>query len=237
MESRCRRSPTCARPPSRRSRRSQVPPLSPDVNVVQAEAVHIVDAESLSMFDIVCTAGTRCGTVCCTTFSCGESTLCSVSHTTKLCTKYLNPTLPLLQLSDVLGAVANVFFTLLGFFIASGLSLLSAIVVLHKSANIALLHDSNVTGIFAFLYSFPFLVNYTIPWAPPWAPICLWYCFLVQIFCTNGPPRMLSISRVVVPLLFLAEGVSYHSFLLDLTGKERTIEWIQVCVKSVGRGT
>ena len=75
--------------------------------------------------------------------------------------------------------------------------------------------------------------------APPWAPICLWYCFLVQIFCTSGKLRhsldkncddemyqaeksvqMIKISRVIVPLMFLAEGVSYHSFLLDLTGGE-----------------
>ena len=31
---------------------------------------------------------------------------------------------------------------------------------------------------------------------------------------------MIRISRVVVPLMFLAEGVSYHSFLLDMTGGE-----------------
>jgi hypothetical protein len=31
---------------------------------------------------------------------------------------------------------------------------------------------------------------------------------------------MISISRVVVPIMFLIEGVSYHSFLLDLTGGE-----------------
>ena len=50
------------------------------------------------------------------------------------------------------------------------------------------------------------------------APVCLWYAFLIQLFCLQGRPSMVSASRRVLPLLFVLEGVSHHSFLLDLNG-------------------
>lgn len=74
---------------------------------------------------------------------------------------------------------------------------------------------------FLFLYTFPLLVQHVIPWAPPWAPICLWYAFLVQFFCSSGPTAMVATFRILLPLLFVIEGISRHSFLLDLNGKFR----------------
>jgi len=169
---------------------------------VQAEEVHIVDAESLSMLMVVGT--------------------------------WLNPTDKLLQLSDVFEQIGALCGALFSVCIAVFLALISVMVTIHKSANNAVVNDPNVCGTFAFLYCFPWLVKYTIPWAPPWAPICLWYCFLVQVFCTSGPPRMVQMSRIIVPLMFLAEGVSYHSFLLDLTGGELlTIAYVLAAVRSV----
>ena len=62
------------------------------------------------------------------------------------------------------------------------------------------------------------MVAYIIPWAPPWAPVCLWYAFLVQIFCTSGSTWTSGTASLVLPLMFLLEGISYHSFLLDING-------------------
>merc|ERR1740115_467466 len=73
---------------------------------------------------------------------------------------------------------------------------------------------------YTFLYIFPHLVGHIIPWAPPWAPVCLWYAFLVQLYCTQGPTTMFMVFQLLLPLMFLVEGVSHHSFLLDLTGSE-----------------
>lgn len=73
---------------------------------------------------------------------------------------------------------------------------------------------------FSFLYAFPYLVHYVIPWAPPWAPVCLWYAFLLQLFCTHGSSPMVGTFRIILPLFFLIEGVSHHSFLLELNGAE-----------------
>ena len=45
--------------------------------------------------------------------------------------------------------------------------------------------------------------------------------------------QMIKISRVIVPLMFLAEGVSYHSFLLDLTGGELlTLAYLLSAIRS-----
>jgi hypothetical protein len=90
---------------------------------------------------------------------------------------------------------------------------------LHRVAFRAVLTHRHVGFCFAFLYAFPFLVQYVFPWAPPWAPVCLWYAFLVQLFCTNGPAAMVATFRIVLPLMFLVEGISHHSFLLDLNGE------------------
>ncbi|KAH7482249.1 uncharacterized protein KRP23_5423 [Phytophthora ramorum] len=91
---------------------------------------------------------------------------------------------------------------------------------IHRVAFRAILTHRHIGFCFAFLYGFPFLVQYVFPWAPPWAPVCLWYAFLVQLFCTNGPTAMVTTFRVILPLVFLVEGISHHSFLLDLNGAE-----------------
>ncbi|GLD91651.1 hypothetical protein PINS_up000184 [Pythium insidiosum] len=91
---------------------------------------------------------------------------------------------------------------------------------LHRVAFRAILTHRHIGFCFAFLYAFPFLVQYVFPWAPPWAPVCLWYAFLVQLFCTNGPTAMVTSFRIILPLVFLVEGISHHSFLLDLNGAE-----------------
>lgn len=90
----------------------------------------------------------------------------------------------------------------------------------HRVAFRAILMHRHIGFCFAFLYGFPFLVQYVFPWAPPWAPVCLWYAFLVQLFCTNGSTAMVTTFRVILPLVFLIEGISHHSFLLDLNGAE-----------------
>lgn len=43
----------------------------------------------------------------------------------------------------------------------------------------------------------------------------------MQVFCTQGSPVLVAIFRVLLPLLFLTEGVSHHSFLMELNGAER----------------
>ncbi|GAB9468148.1 hypothetical protein Gpo141_00005474 [Globisporangium polare] len=91
---------------------------------------------------------------------------------------------------------------------------------IHRVAFRAILTHRHIGFCFAFLYAFPFLVQYVFPWAPPWAPVCLWYAFLVQLFCTNGPTAMVTTFRILLPLVFLVEGISHHSFLLDLNGAE-----------------
>lgn len=45
----------------------------------------------------------------------------------------------------------------------------------------------------------------------------------MQVFCTQGPRFLVGLFRVVLPLLFLTEGVSHHSFLLELSGGERIV--------------
>jgi len=90
----------------------------------------------------------------------------------------------------------------------------------HRVAFRALLSHRHIGFCFAFLYGFPALVHHVFPWAPPWAPVCLWYAFLVQLFCTNGPTAMMTTFRIILPLVFLVEGISHHSFLLDLNGND-----------------
>lgn len=94
---------------------------------------------------------------------------------------------------------------------------------IHRVAFRAILTHRHIGFCFAFLYSFPLLVQYVFPWAPPWAPVCLWYAFLVQLFCTSGPTAMVTTFRVILPLVFLLEGISHHSFLLDLNGTIVTV--------------
>ncbi|KAF0687173.1 Aste57867_21029 [Aphanomyces stellatus] len=104
--------------------------------------------------------------------------------------------------------------------IVVGLQLLTYGLKFHRVAVRGLVFNRNIACCFAFLYAFPLLVQYVIPWAPPWAPVCLWYAFLVQLFCTQGSTAMVATFRILLPLVFLVEGVSHHSFLLDLNGAE-----------------
>uniref|UniRef100_A0AAV1T020 Transmembrane protein n=1 Tax=Peronospora matthiolae TaxID=2874970 RepID=A0AAV1T020_9STRA len=90
----------------------------------------------------------------------------------------------------------------------------------HRVAYRAILAHHHIGFCFAFLYGFPYLVQHVFSWTPPWAPVCLWYAFLVQLFCTNGPTAIVTTFRVIIPLVFLVEGISHHSFLLDLNGAE-----------------
>ncbi|KAG6586771.1 uncharacterized protein IUM83_16721 [Phytophthora cinnamomi] len=68
---------------------------------------------------------------------------------------------------------------------------------IHRVAFRAILTHRHIGFCFAFLYGFPFL-----------------------LFCTNGPTAMVTTFRVILPLVFLVEGISHHSFLLDLNGAE-----------------
>lgn len=101
---------------------------------------------------------------------------------------------------------------------------------IHRVAFRAILTHRHIGFCFAFLYAFPFLVQYVFPWAPPWAPVCLWYAFLVQLFCTNGPTAMVTTFRILLPLVFLVEGISHHSFLLDLNGASKLSFLSKDCV-------
>lgn len=101
---------------------------------------------------------------------------------------------------------------------------------IHRVAFRAILTHRHIGFCFAFLYAFPFLVQYVFPWAPPWAPVCLWYAFLVQLFCTNGPTAMVTTFRILLPLVFLVEGISHHSFLLDLNGTNAIYRVYLVCM-------
>ncbi|ETV73725.1 hypothetical protein, variant 1 [Aphanomyces astaci] len=110
--------------------------------------------------------------------------------------------------------------TLLSLAFHCGFHVLSFGLKFHRFVVRGLIFNRNIASCFAFLYLFPLLVQYVIPWAPPWAPVCLWYAFLVQLFCTQGSTAMVATFRILLPLVFLVEGVSHHSFLLDLNGAE-----------------
>ncbi|RHY93796.1 hypothetical protein DYB35_000611 [Aphanomyces astaci] len=110
--------------------------------------------------------------------------------------------------------------TLLSLAFHFGFHVLSFGLKFHRFVVRGLIFNRNIASCFAFLYLFPLLVQYVIPWAPPWAPVCLWYAFLVQLFCTQGSTAMVATFRILLPLVFLVEGVSHHSFLLDLNGAE-----------------
>uniref|UniRef100_M4BC89 Transmembrane protein n=1 Tax=Hyaloperonospora arabidopsidis (strain Emoy2) TaxID=559515 RepID=M4BC89_HYAAE len=96
----------------------------------------------------------------------------------------------------------------------------SRFIHIHRVTYRAILAHNHIGFCFTFLYGFPYLVQHVFSWAPPWAPVCLWYAFLVQLFCTNGPTAIVTTFRVIIPLVFLVEGISHHSFLLDLNGAE-----------------
>lgn len=121
---------------------------------------------------------------------------------------------------------------IVGFLVAGTFAALLLVGQLHRYALRELMRDFQVTLCFAFPYSFRFTMVVAMEWAPHWAPVCLWYAFLVQVFCTSqrhqkGCPHankrpiwLLLVSRVLLPLFFIAEGVSGRSYLLDLSGSE-----------------
>jgi hypothetical protein len=134
----------------------------------------------------------------------------------------------------------------LGVLLGLGWTCLCVVLRLHRHAASVLSSDHQLAFCFAFLYLFPSLVRHMVYWAPPWAAPCLWYAFLMQVLCTHSPsvgagtgatltngsgatssgsgtPWLVSLSRVVLPLLFLTEGVSHHTLLLQLNGVERLV--------------
>ncbi|TDH68871.1 hypothetical protein CCR75_004178 [Bremia lactucae] len=96
----------------------------------------------------------------------------------------------------------------------------SGLIRIHRVAFHATMTHRHIGICFAIVYGYPLLIQYVFSWAPPWVPVCLWYAFLVQLFCTNGPTAMVTASRVLLPLVFLIKGLAHHSFLLDLNGSE-----------------
>jgi hypothetical protein len=127
---------------------------------------------------------------------------------------------PLLVLSTMLSHLTSLFMVVVSLILVFSLSLLSIVLRMHESALFAFSMNRHVACSHTFLFSFPYLVNFVIPWAPTWAPVCLWYAFLVQLFCISGPQSLVSTFRLLLPLSLLMEGVSHHSFLLDLNGGE-----------------
>jgi len=114
---------------------------------------------------------------------------------------------------------------MISFVLPGMIAALLMVLQLHKYAVRELVTNYYVAFCFAFPCSFRFLVSLITEWAPHWAPVCLWYSFLVQLFCTSGSTRDRSgpsvpIFRLLLPLAFVAEGVSSRSHLLDLNGAE-----------------
>jgi len=127
---------------------------------------------------------------------------------------------PLVILSTMLSHVTSLFIVMFSLVLVVSLSFLSVVLRMHESALFAFSMNRHIACSFVFLFSFPYLVSFVIPWAPTWAPVCLWYAFLVQLFCISGPKSLVSAFRLLLPLSLLMEGVSHHSFLLDLNGGE-----------------
>mmetsp|Transcript_6953 Transcript_6953/g.9326 ORF Transcript_6953/g.9326 Transcript_6953/m.9326 type:complete len:808 (+) Transcript_6953:118-2541(+) len=127
--------------------------------------------------------------------------------------------------------VVSLAICLVGAILAGVFALLLLVGHLHHYALRETLRDFQVALCFVFPYSFRFTMTMAMEWAPHWAPVCLWYAFLVQIFCTGNKHKkgcsrakqswlLVVISRLVLPLLFIAEGVSGRSYLLELSGSE-----------------
>jgi len=120
----------------------------------------------------------------------------------------------------------------LGFALAVVMASAMVVSRIHNYALNELIVNYHITICFTFPYFFKYLVQRKMDWAPHWAPVCLWYSFLVQLFCTSAGPDasfsrkstrrtlVTSAFRVVIPLMFIAEGTAGKTFLLDLTGAE-----------------
>jgi hypothetical protein len=133
----------------------------------------------------------------------------------------------------VLSQIWAVVFRMLAVCAAVSWTGICVVARVHKHALTVLSLDHHMAFCFLFLYLFPFLVQYMAYWAPSWAAPCLWYAFLMQVFCTQGSPLLVSIFRVLLPLLFLTGGVSHHSFLMELNGAERiAVAYVLVSLKT-----
>ncbi|CAM9149166.1 unnamed protein product, partial [Hapterophycus canaliculatus] len=128
--------------------------------------------------------------------------------------------------------------TLVSFTASSGVTLLSMLIMstswlfmlgvrLHSLAVKELTGSVHVAVCFLFPYFFQYLVAAIDEWAPHWLPVCLWYSFLMQMFCTPSHQYKHSMSsqlvpalRAVLPVAFLCEVPSGRSYLLALGGSE-----------------
>ena len=98
---------------------------------------------------------------------------------------WLGTASPFVTVSAALSHVTSLLVVVLSLLLAVSLTCLTLVLRLHHYAFCALTLNHHYAFCFTFLYAFPHLVSSIIPWAPPWAPICLWYAFLVQLFCTQ----------------------------------------------------
>jgi hypothetical protein len=94
---------------------------------------------------------------------------------------------------------------------------------IHRRAASAASTDHQLSFSFAFIYLFPSLSHSLTVWAPTWMAQCIWYAFLAQLLCTRGAASSVGLARIVLPLLFLTEGISHHVLLLELNGGERLV--------------
>ncbi|CAM9603965.1 unnamed protein product, partial [Laminaria digitata] len=130
------------------------------------------------------------------------------------------------------------FLAVLSFLAASGVSLLSVLITslswlfllglrVHSLALKEATGSIHVVVCFLFPYCFQYLVSLIGEWAPHWLPACLWYSFLMQMFCTSNHQYKHSMSshlvpalRALLPVAFLCEVPSGRSYLLALSGSE-----------------
>ncbi|CAM9124713.1 unnamed protein product [Discosporangium mesarthrocarpum] len=85
----------------------------------------------------------------------------------------------------------------------------------------------HVAVCFLVPYCFQYLVSLVDEWAPHWLPACLWYSFLMQVFCTSNhlyehplSSHIVPALKVLLPVAFLCEVPSGRSYVLDLGGSE-----------------
>eukprot|EP00903_Cladosiphon_okamuranus_P011364 g10712.t1 len=127
---------------------------------------------------------------------------------------------------------------LVSFVASSGVSVLSVLITstswlfllglrLHSLALKEVTGSVHVAVCFLFPYCFQYLVSAIDDWAPHWLPACLWYSFLMQMFCTSNHQYKHSMSshlvpalRALLPVAFLCEVPSARSYLLALGGSE-----------------
>ena len=129
--------------------------------------------------------------------------------------------------SRLLETAFSMLGVMLSFWLIIGIRLIDMVWTIHTAIGKTCAKHSRFGLAYAYIYFFPFVVSYSIPWAPPWGPVCLWYAFLVQLFwpskadIKNGNYNMYL--KWLLPIAFLMEGVSHRSFLLDFTGSQRLL--------------